>query len=202
VAGRRLSAEEAEIWGRVTATVRALDGAGSASPLPTPQPPPASGRGSSTSPPPSLLTTGLREVPPLHPPSRLAVRPGVGRAVTKPPPPPADTLDGGWDRRLRRGVVIPDRTIDLHGHDLASAHATLDHALDRAVGEGVRVLLLVTGRAPKGERPHRRGLIRASVGDWLASSRHAGRIAAVRNAHPRHGGAGALYIILRRARSG
>jgi DNA-nicking Smr family endonuclease len=38
------------------------------------------------------------------------------------------------------------------------------------------------------------------VGDWLAASRHAGSIAAVRNAHPRHGGAGALYIVLRRRR--
>jgi DNA-nicking Smr family endonuclease len=38
------------------------------------------------------------------------------------------------------------------------------------------------------------------VGDWLAASRHAGDIAAVRNAHPRHGGGGALYIVLRRGR--
>jgi len=38
------------------------------------------------------------------------------------------------------------------------------------------------------------------VGDWLAASRHAADIAAVRGAHPRHGGAGALYIILRRRR--
>jgi DNA-nicking Smr family endonuclease len=46
----------------------------------------------------------------------------------------------------------------------------------------------------------KRGAIRAAVGDWLAASRHAGHIAAVRGAHPRHGGAGALYIVLRRRR--
>ncbi|MGB5485182.1 Smr/MutS family protein, partial [Parasphingorhabdus sp.] len=40
----------------------------------------------------------------------------------------------------------------------------------------------------------------AAISDWLAASRHASRIAAVRRAHPRHGGAGALYIILRRPR--
>ena len=40
----------------------------------------------------------------------------------------------------------------------------------------------------------------AAIGDWLAASRHASSIAAVRGAHPRHGGAGALYIVLRRPR--
>jgi len=115
---------------------------------------------------------------------------------------PGEHLDGGWDRRLRRGVVAPERTIDLHGHSLTSAHGVLDHALERAVADHVRVLLVVTGKPPRDPRPHQRGLIRASIGDWLAGSRHAGHIAAVRNAHPRHGGSGALYVILRRARTG
>jgi len=57
---------------------------------------------------------------------------------------------------------------------------------------------LITGHAPSGEGPVRRGKIRAAVGDWLAGSRHAPHIAAVRGAHPRHGGRGALYIVLRR----
>jgi DNA-nicking Smr family endonuclease len=102
---------------------------------------------------------------------------------------------------LRRGLVRPERSVDLHGYNLASAHVHLDQALGRAVADGVRVLLVITGKPPRDPAPHRRGLIRASIGDWLATSGHAGRIAAVRNAHPRHGGAGALYIILRRARS-
>ena len=112
----------------------------------------------------------------------------------------ADTLDGGWDRRLRRGVVAPDRSIDLHGHTLASAHAALEHALGRAVADDVRVLLVVTGRPPRAGDGRRRGLIRAEIGDWLGGSGFRDRIAAVRNAHPRHGGAGALYLILRRRR--
>jgi DNA-nicking Smr family endonuclease len=62
------------------------------------------------------------------------------------------------------------------------------------------VLLLITGKPPQGEPPIARGRIRGAVGDWLAASRHAASIAAVRGAHPRHGGAGALYIILRRRR--
>ena len=115
---------------------------------------------------------------------------------------PGVTLDGGWDRRISRGFVAPDATLDLHGHTLASAYALLDHGLDRSVSRGDRVLLLVTGKPPRpdSERPHARGAIRAAVADWLAASRHAGSIAAVRGAHPRHGGSGALYIVLRRPR--
>jgi len=113
-----------------------------------------------------------------------------------------NTLDGSWDRQLARGLVSPESAIDLHGHSLASAYGRLDHGLEQAIAQGDRVLLLVTGKPPRAEseRPHARGAIRAAVGDWLAASRHAGAIAAVRSAHPRHGGNGALYIILRRPR--
>jgi DNA-nicking Smr family endonuclease len=128
-----------------------------------------------------------------------------GRTQARAPavPRPGTTLDGGWDRRLSRGAVAPDATLDLHGHTLGSAHALLDGGLERALANGARVLLLVTGRPPRpdSERPHARGAIRAAVADWLAASRHADRIAAVRGAHPRHGGVGALYIVLRRPRS-
>ncbi|OSZ68908.1 DNA mismatch repair protein MutS [Sphingomonas sp. IBVSS2] len=130
-------------------------------------------------------------------PPRAAASPAApvrGQAV--------NTLDGSWDRRLARGLVAPDSTVDLHGHSLASAYDRLDFGLEAAIGRGDRVLLLVTGKPPRreSERPHARGAIRAAVGDWLASSRHSDRIAAVRTAHSRHGGAGALYIVLRRPR--
>jgi DNA-nicking Smr family endonuclease len=116
---------------------------------------------------------------------------------------PGTTLDAAWDRRLARGSVEPDATIDLHGHTLTSAYRLLDDALDRARLRGDRVILLVTGKPPRpdSERPHARGAIRAAVGDWLRASRHAGAIAAVRGASPRHGGSGALYIVLRRPRA-
>jgi DNA-nicking Smr family endonuclease len=112
------------------------------------------------------------------------------------------TLDGSWDRRLSRGDVQPDFILDLHGHNLATAYDLLDRRLEMAIAVGARMLLLITGKPPRAgaERPVQRGAIRAAVGDWLALSRHARDIAAVRNAHPRHGGAGALYIILRRRR--
>jgi DNA-nicking Smr family endonuclease len=117
--------------------------------------------------------------------------------------PPQNTLDASWDRKLARGIVAPDLAIDLHGHTLSSAHAELEAGLTRAVAMQARLILLVTGRPPPPGRSRLdnplRGVIRASIGDWLHHSRNAASIAAVRNAHPRHGGAGALYVILRRA---
>ncbi|WP_373489429.1 Smr/MutS family protein [Blastomonas sp.] len=110
----------------------------------------------------------------------------------------AGNLDGGWDKRLAKGGVQPDVTIDLHGHTLSGAYARLDQALGQAVAADMRLMLLITGKARAPDSG--RGAIRGAVSDWLASSRHAGSIAAVRNAHPRHGGEGALYIVLRRRR--
>jgi DNA-nicking Smr family endonuclease len=111
---------------------------------------------------------------------------------------PATTLDGTWDRRLRSGAVEPDHILDLHGMNLDSAWRAIDRVLEQAVNAGERVILLITGHHRPGEPPVERGRIRAAVHDWLAVSRHAPRIAAVRGAHRRHGGGGSLYIILRR----
>lgn len=181
MAGRRLSAEEQALWRRVMATVRPIH-----------QPPPeaqAVPTAPVAAPVPAKLPVPSATVPRPAPAKRKAV-PGV-------------TLDASWDRKLATGAVAPDSSIDLHGHTLETAYHLLDSTLDAAIRRGDRVLLLVTGRPPRpeSERPHARGRIRAAVGDWLAASRHADRIAAVRGAHPRHGGAGALYIVLRRDRA-
>ena len=115
---------------------------------------------------------------------------------------PGTTLDASWDRRLARGLVAPDAAVDLHGHGLAGAYETLDRRLEQAIGPAPADAAdhrQAARRAWPARRPAGgRGAIRAAVDDWLAASRHAGDIAAVRNAHPRHGGAGALYIVLRR----
>jgi DNA-nicking Smr family endonuclease len=114
-----------------------------------------------------------------------------------------DTLDGSWDKRILKGDLRPDVSIDLHGDTLASAHARLNRGLDAAIRRGDRVILLVTGKAAVNNPrlpPTSRGVIRASITDWLAASPYADRIAAIRNAHPRHGGAGALYLVLRKPR--
>ncbi len=175
---RRLSPDEQALWDKVVASVRPIPGKAPRNPVSGP-------------------------APPLPSPPKLARAPEkpLKTPQSPPKPSPGTTLDGSWDRRLSRGLVQPDRTVDLHGHNLATAYDLLDHSLERAIAEGARVLLLITGKPPaEGRRPSGRGAIRAAVGDWLGASRHAGNIAAVRNAHPRHGGAGALYIILRRGR--
>ncbi|HEY5723823.1 MAG TPA: Smr/MutS family protein [Allosphingosinicella sp.] len=170
---RPLNAEEARLWRKVVETVRPL----------RPQP--------------ESVEVEEAAAPPPEPVRK--------RAAAAPPPPPAaakgvgETLDGSWDRRLSLGLVQPDATLDLHGHGLAAAYDLLDSRLDAAISSGARVLLLITGKPPASDRPGR-GRIRAAVGDWLGASRHAGSIAAVRGAHQRHGGAGALYIVLRRRR--
>jgi DNA-nicking Smr family endonuclease len=180
-----LDPEDQALWHRVAETVRPLKGR-KAKPTAAKSAEPAS---------PAMSPAKRAKViaKPIKP--KVEPRPGV----------PGDTLDGGWDKRLRRGVVAPDVTIDLHGHTLASAHAELEAGLARAVMRQARLILLVTGRPPPPGRSRLdnplRGVIRASVGDWLDHSAHSGRIAAVRSAHPRHGGAGALYVILRRDRS-
>ena len=111
-------------------------------------------------------------------------------------------LDGHWDRRLTKGAIIPDVSVDLHGLGLAHAHARLDGVLEQSVRSGARVILLVTGKLRDHDRAtgKGRGAIRAAVTDWLAASRHHANIASVRAAHQRHGGDGALYIILKRGR--
>lgn len=131
--------------------------------------------------------------------------------VSAPPPPPpgprhpagAHGLDSGWDRKLARGLADPDFTLDLHGCTLDAAHGRLLHGLAQARAMGARLVLLVTGRprpVEAADRGEKRGAIRSKVVDWLAASDLAHDIAAIRGAHRRHGGQGALYIVLKRRR--
>lgn len=183
MAGRRLSPDERALWLRVAASVRRAVAA-------TPTPPAAEPE------------TKAVEKP------RVKAKVAAPAIVRKPPKPsakPGTTLDGSWDRRIASGGAAPERTIDLHGCTVAQAHQRLLRELDRALADDVRVVLVVTGKAPKSDASRidlpLRGIIRASIHDWVGASRHAGHIASIRAAHPKHGGAGALYIILRRAKN-
>jgi DNA-nicking Smr family endonuclease len=110
-------------------------------------------------------------------------------------------LDSHWDRRVKAGRLEPDLTLDLHGHTLDTAYDRIMAGLDQARMMGARVVLVVAGRerpVDPADRMTKRGAIRAKLLDWLAASRHADAITAVRRAHTRHGGEGALYLILKR----
>jgi DNA-nicking Smr family endonuclease len=176
---RRLTAEEAQLWAQVAATIRPLS------------------RDKATEPPLQLESRSIPIVPKRAAGRIPAQRPAPAVPV-RVPTLHEGGLDGHWDRRLRSGDVRPDRVIDLHGHNLDRAWSAIDDGLERAINGGERLILLITGHARPGEPPVQRGKIRAAVHDWLAASRHAGRIAAVRGASKRHGGGGSLYLILRR----
>lgn len=171
---RSLSPDEAELWARVAATIRPLS------------------REKATEPPEQAQQVAA-----------VAFRPTVASKPSpalkrKPTPISEKTLDGSWDKKLRSGSVVPDTVLDLHGMNLDAAWVAIDRSLEQAISRGDRVLLLITGHHRPGEPPIQRGRIRAAVHDWLAASRHASNIAAVRGAHRRHGGGGSLYLILRR----
>ena len=143
-------------------------------------------------------------------PAKLEVR---AKVILQPVPAPSAPqrpqsldqhgLDSSWERKLAKAAIAPDFTLDLHGNGLDAAHERLNHGLSLALSQGARMVLVITGRArpvDAADRGSRRGAIRAKLLDWLAAGPHGSKIAAVRPAHPRHGGAGAVYVVLRRAR--
>ena len=173
---RSLSPDEAQLWGRVTASIRPL----------------------------SRDRTDSQDTD-VEAKNKQSFRPVVARIgrpekpqAPRPAPKLGSTLDASWDRRLRSGAVQPDRVLDLHGLTLDGAWEAIDRVLEQTIARGDRVVLLITGHHRPGDPPIQRGKIRAAVHDWLAASRHAGSIAAVRGAHRRHGGGGSLYLVLRR----
>jgi DNA-nicking Smr family endonuclease len=196
--GRRLGPEEKALWGRVMATVKPLHPVETNThAIRSPPRQPALDAGS------GLIPSVPKKAgsPSTTPAASLRtgqVKHGVSEKL--PSKSSEHTLDSQWDRRIHKGAIMPDISVDLHETTLSGAYARLDRALDQAIHQKLRVILLVTGKARAHDRASGtgRGAIAAVVRDWLAASRHANSIAAVRQAHPRHGGEGALYIVLKR----
>lgn len=186
---RGLSAEEAAAWAKVASTVQPLS---STAQRAGDQP----GSGSGGTPP----------APPVEAPPPAPLRPSPAVRQTPPPPPgddPSPGLDSHWDRRFRSGAIEPDFTLDLHGHTLDGAYDRLGAGLAQARAMGARVVLVIAGKprpAEAADRGTRRGAIRRKLLDWLAAGPHGASVAAIRPAHRKHGGEGALYLVLKRAR--
>ncbi|MDZ4307687.1 Smr/MutS family protein [Allopontixanthobacter sp.] len=187
---RGLSAEEAEAWARVAASVVPLVRRRSGAPLPKS----ASLLEATETIPAQKATMRIPPPPPPQSPAKLvpvrALRPiGTGG------------LDSHWDKRLKAGSIDPDFTLDLHGHGLDAAHGRLENGIGQARAMGARLVLVVTGKprpVDAADRADRRGAIRSKILDWLAAGQHADAIAAIRKSHRRHGGDGAIYIVLRK----
>jgi DNA-nicking Smr family endonuclease len=114
-------------------------------------------------------------------------------------PPPLMPIDRRLKQRLARGQIEIDGRIDLHGRTLSEAHAALLRFLHRSQGKGLRTVLVITGKG--GPEPERgRGVLRRQVPLWLTLPDLRAYVLAVEEAHLAHGGAGALYVRLRRGR--
>jgi DNA-nicking Smr family endonuclease len=112
----------------------------------------------------------------------------------------APGLDRGTARRLARGRRAPEATLDLHGLTSDAAHRALTRFVAESWSLGRRCVLVVTGKG-RGEGGARgEGVLRRDAPRWLATAPLASMIVGVYEAHPRHGGAGALYVYLRKRR--
>ncbi len=108
----------------------------------------------------------------------------------------APGLDKRSRERLRRGERAIEASLDLHGMTQEAAHAALVRFVTVSAAAGRRCVLVVTG---KGTMPGS-GVLKAAVPRWLNEAGLRPHLLAFVPAQPRHGGDGALYILLRRKR--
>jgi DNA-nicking Smr family endonuclease len=193
--GRSVTADEARLWEHAT---RSLDPVKA-----KPRVPSASAPSESASTP--------TQAPPARGKATAAPRePGKAASAKANPRPPVPLA--GFDRRKVRqiasGKIEVDARIDLHGSRQRDARARLHAFLLAAHAKGHKTVLVITGKG--GEEPadalgslmgeRQRGVIRRSVPHWLEEPDLRAVVLSYTQASPRHGGAGALYVQLRRAR--
>lgn len=118
-------------------------------------------------------------------------------APTKPAPPPLAPLGRRERSKIAKGRKPIDARIDLHGMTQAVAHRALIAFLHRAHGDGATFVLIITG---KGRSPTSEGVLRRQVPLWMSLPDLRSLVVGFEEAHIGHGGEGALYVRLRRAR--
>jgi DNA-nicking Smr family endonuclease len=158
-----------------------------------------------------LLHDAMSDAPSARPPAPQKRRAGSGAAshaatpATLPrPKPPAPLSHGsrdGLDRRkaerLSRGKLPIEASLDLHGLRQVEAHRRLEVFLAESQAAGKRCVLVVTG---KGLHKEEAGVLRSAVPRWLNEAPNRARVLSFDYAQPKHGGSGALYVLLRRRR--
>ena len=125
-------------------------------------------------------------------PSVSAPKPG------KPAAPPLAPLGRRERSRLSKGRSEIDARLDLHGMTQTRAHRTLLGFLQRAHHDGLTFVLVITGKGVAGDTE--RGVLRRHVPQWLALPEFRTLVVGFEEAHIGHGGEGALYVRIRRAR--
>ncbi|MCY1126410.1 Smr/MutS family protein [Frigidibacter sp. RF13] len=194
---RHLSAEERELWNQIAASARALRPVRPLPHDPAPHPKVAPKAPLHRAPDLAPFTLGERALP------RAA---GHNLSPTPHERLKAEPLrmDHKTYGRMARGKLAPEARIDLHGMTLSEAHAELIHFVLTSQAQGLRFLLVITGKGKAkdshGPAPDRIGALRHQVPHWLMLPPVGSHVLQVAPASLRHGGQGAYYVYLKRSR--
>ncbi|MEE4208471.1 MAG: Smr/MutS family protein [Parvularcula sp.] len=142
------------------------------------------------------------------PPRTAAQTPKTNAASTKreSPPPGRFSLElspfsKGDPRRIRkvsRGQLPIEGILDLHGMRQEEADRAVSSFIAHHRALGHRTLLVITGKGgPQSSYDEGRGVLRKRFLQGIEFGLYGGGIAAVRQAHQKHGGRGAFYILLK-----
>lgn len=129
--------------------------------------------------------------------SPVPKKPRIGRDGE----PPERTIEPRIRRRLMRGQLPIDATIDLHGMRQAEAHKALTRFIVARHARGDRTVLVITGKGLKKTgfgAIEQKGVLRGMLPIWLNDPELAPLIAGCEVSAQAHGGEGAYYVRLRR----
>lgn len=140
---------------------------------------------------PTLLKVAAPKKPAVLPPAALKPAPA---------PPPLAPLGRRERSQLSRGKKDIDARLDLHGMTQERAHRSLAAFLRRASGEGHSFVLIITGKGRTTGPESERGILRRQVPLWLGLPEFRSLVVGFEEASIGHGGAGALYVRIRRMR--
>ena len=141
--------------------------------------------------------------PALKPPPKF-LKPPPAKSVAKATPAPSKplapqpiTLGRRMKQRVARGKEKIDARLDLHGYTQDEAHSALLRFLRSANDRDARLVLVITGKGRAGEI----GVLRRQVPQWLGLPEFRELVVGFEDAAINHGGEGALYVRVKRARA-
>ncbi len=105
-------------------------------------------------------------------------------------------LDSKIFQQLKAGRLSPEGHLDLHGQNADQALDSLLFFMRESYLAGRRMVLLIPGRGKNS--PHGLGILRQELQTWLTREPLRRIVLAFCTAQPKDGGAGALYVLLRR----
>jgi DNA-nicking Smr family endonuclease len=120
----------------------------------------------------------------------------TGPSVPKKLQPVVRHIDRPTYEKLSKGKLIVEATIDLHGMTQAEAYSFLLSFLHQAHSMGTRYVMVITGKG--GSTTKGQGVLRRVVPEWLATPAFRLVVSSHDRAARHHGGAGALYVRLRK----